>query len=94
MTRLQRGLHNVDVMDVAFIIMALATSDGIAVSDYFDYKSDAIVTPGRPLSLIQISPAGSAHMSMLLFLAGLGIILGIAVLEAVVLTNRKITFYT
>jgi hypothetical protein len=92
--RLQRGLYNVDLKNVAFIIMALTTSDEFAVSDYFGHKSDAIGTPGRPLSLIWISPAGSVHMSKLLFPSGLRSVLGIAVLEAGVLTNRKMTFYT
>jgi 4-hydroxybenzoate polyprenyltransferase len=92
--RLQRGLCNVDGKNVAFVIMALATSDEFAVSDYFDHKSDAIATPSRSLPLIRISPTGSAHMSMLLFPAGLRSVLRIAVLEAVVLTNRKMTLYT
>jgi 4-hydroxybenzoate polyprenyltransferase len=72
-----------DVMDVALITLALATSDGFAISDYFDHESDAIATTGRPLPIIQISPAGGARMSIQSFFAGLRTTLRIAVLEAV-----------
>jgi hypothetical protein len=94
MMRLQRSLYNVDVKNVAFIVIALTTSDEFAVSVYCGHKSNSIATPSRHLPLTRISPAGSAHVSKLLFPAGLGIALRIAVFEAVVLTNREITFYT
>jgi hypothetical protein len=63
----------VDVKNVASIIKALATSDEFAVSDYFDHKSNSIATPSRPLPLTQISSAGSAQVSMLLFVADWGV---------------------
>ena len=46
---------------------------GFAINDYFDRESDAIVKPDRPIPSNQITPLGAIQISVVLFLAGLGV---------------------
>ena len=69
----QRGSYNFELMGLAFITVALTAMGGFAINDYFDRESDAIVKPDRPIPSNQITPLGAIQISMVLFLAGLGV---------------------
>ncbi|HXY88561.1 MAG TPA: UbiA family prenyltransferase [Candidatus Acidoferrales bacterium] len=69
----QRGSYNFELMGLASLTVALTSMGGFAINDYFDRESDAIVKPDRPIPSNQITPLGAIQISVLLFLAGLGI---------------------
>jgi geranylgeranylglycerol-phosphate geranylgeranyltransferase len=69
----QRGSYNFELMGLASITVALTSMGGFAINDYFDRESDAIVKPDRPIPSNQITPLGAIQISVVLFLAGLGV---------------------
>ena len=77
MMAFQRGLYNFTLMGLGFITLTLIAMGGFAFNDFFDYESDAIVKPDRPIPSNQISRMRAVQVSVLLFLAGLGVALAI-----------------
>jgi geranylgeranylglycerol-phosphate geranylgeranyltransferase len=80
MMAFQKGLHNFTLMGLGFIAIALVASGGFAINDFFDHHSDAIIKPSRPIPSNRISRTRAAQVSLLLFLAGLGVALAINLL--------------
>jgi len=53
---------------LAFIVVFLVSSGGMIINDYFDYKSDKINRPKRPIPSGRISRKNTLNYAILLFL--------------------------
>jgi len=69
----QNGPYNLKIMSLAVITVALTSAGGYAFNDYFDYESDAITHPERPIPSKQITPTQSVRFGALMFLAASGV---------------------
>lgn len=69
-----------------FFSMALITSAGFSINDYYDKESDAIIKPKRPIPSGSLSLRQVVFVSVFLFLVGLGLALLISWLCFVILT--------
>jgi len=67
------GLRNPGLIGLAILAFFFTAAGGYAINDYVDRESDAIVKPDRPIPSGQITPLGAIQISMVLFLAGLGV---------------------
>lgn len=56
-------------------VVFLVTSAGNAANDLYDERIDRINRPDRPIPSGEVTPAGAATFSLLLFLAGVGLAL-------------------
>jgi geranylgeranylglycerol-phosphate geranylgeranyltransferase len=92
----QRGSYNFELMGLAFITMSLTCMGGFAINDYYDRESDAIVKPDRPIPSNQITPLGAIQISIVLFLAGLGVAatINVVALGVIVLMTVFLILYT
>lgn len=73
----QKGLYNLGLVGLGFLTVILIASGGLAINDYFDSESDAIVHPERPIPSNQISNLRVIQLSVLMFVAGLALALAI-----------------
>jgi len=75
MLTFQHGAYNFGVMALSTATFALIFAGGMAINDYFDYKSDITVHQERPIPSNQISPEGALQFSIVVFLAGAAVAL-------------------
>ncbi len=68
-----------------FFSMALITSAGFSINDYYDKESDAVIKPKRPIPSGSLSLRQVILVSVVLFLVGLGLALLISWLCFVIL---------
>lgn len=62
---------NLTTILLIFFSMAFITSAGFSINDYFDYESDAVIKPRRPLPSGALSLLQVIVISVFLFAAGL-----------------------
>lgn len=77
MITFQKGLCNLGLVGLGFLTVVLIASGGFAINDYFDSESDAIVHPERPIPSDQMFNLRIIQLSVLMFVAGLTLALGI-----------------
>src|SRR4030043_532517 len=66
-----KGAMDLQTVLLTFFSMALITSAGFALNDYFDKESDAIIKPKRPIPSGALSLKQVVAISLLLFVIGL-----------------------
>jgi len=71
MITFQKGLCNYSLVGLGFLTVILIASGGLAINDYFDSDSDAVMHPERPIPSNQISNLHVIQFSVLLFVTGL-----------------------
>ncbi len=64
---------NTEMVLLIFFSMALITSGGFSINDYFDKESDAIIKPKRPIPSGSLSLRQVVFTSIILFTVGLAI---------------------
>ena len=81
---------------LTFISMALITSAGFSINDYFDRESDAVIKPKRPIPSGALSLKQVIVISVLLFGLGLSLALLINTLSFIILLIDSIVlvFYS
>ena len=62
---------NTEMVLLIFFSMALITSGGFSINDYFDKESDAIIKPKRPIPSGSLSLRQVVFTSIILFTVGL-----------------------
>ncbi|MGZ4848671.1 MAG: UbiA family prenyltransferase [Halobacteriota archaeon] len=70
MITFEKGVFNVPLLIMGFVVVALINAGGCAINDYFDRESDAIMKPDRPIPSGAITPAGAAQYSSVVFVIG------------------------
>jgi geranylgeranylglycerol-phosphate geranylgeranyltransferase len=68
-----QGALDWQVFVLTFFSMALVTSAGFSINDYFDRESDAVIKPKRPIPSGALSLRQVVAVSVVLFLLGLGL---------------------
>lgn len=61
------GQMNLYVALLTFLSLALLSSAGFSINDYFDKESDAIIKPNRPIPQGEVSPKMAVAVSITLF---------------------------
>ena len=82
-----KGAMSIEIMPLTFFSMALITSAGFAINDYYDRESDAFIKPKRPipsgaLSLRQVIAVSASLYALGLLLAVLINVLSLIILIA------------
>ena len=87
---------NLQTIILTFISMALITSAGFSVNDYFDRESDAVIKPKRPIPSGALSLKQVIVISVFLFGLGLSLALLINTLSFIILLIDSIVlvFYS
>ena len=80
----------VETVLLVFFSMALITSAGFSINDYYDKESDAIIKPKRPIPSGSLSLRQVVAVSIALFLVGLGLALIISWLCFVILAGDSL----
>jgi geranylgeranylglycerol-phosphate geranylgeranyltransferase len=80
-----RGPLGFEIILLIFFSMALITSGGFSINDYFDRASDAVIKPKRPIPSGALSSKQVVAISACLFAMGLGLAFLINSLSFVIL---------
>ncbi|HEX9261917.1 MAG TPA: UbiA family prenyltransferase, partial [Candidatus Bathyarchaeia archaeon] len=85
-----KGAMNIEIMPLTFFSMALITSAGFAINDYYDRESDAVIKPKRPIPSGALSLRQVIAVSASLYALGLLMAVLINVLSLLILITDSI----
>jgi geranylgeranylglycerol-phosphate geranylgeranyltransferase len=93
---LTKATLGVDTAVLAFFSMALITSAGFAINDYYDRESDAVIKPKRPIPSGALTLRQVVVISAVLFAAGLALAIWINVPSLLILAVDSVllVFYS